>query len=104
MQAFVNTILPWPMPMRQSLCNLQKDNKKVLFRKGQLIPNFFIVHLPILVRCKTKGAFRALCALLRNWQLGANCQLLYVMWRLNFKGLSQYRGGGFFLKTSAPLL
>jgi hypothetical protein len=28
-------------------------------------------HFPILVRCKTKGAVGAVCALLLNWQLGA---------------------------------
>jgi hypothetical protein len=32
---------------------------------------FFTAHLPILVQCKTKGAVGAVCALLRNWQLGA---------------------------------
>ncbi len=28
-------------------------------------------HMPVLVRCKTKGAVGAVCALLLNWQLGA---------------------------------
>ncbi len=41
--------------------------KKCLFYNWQLIQNFFIAHLPILVRCKTK----AQCTLLCNWQLGA---------------------------------
>jgi hypothetical protein len=31
----------------------------------------FTTHLPILVTCKTKGTVGAVCALLRNWQLGA---------------------------------
>jgi hypothetical protein len=37
----------------------------------QLVPNFFIRHLPILVQCKIKGALRAVCPSLGNWQLGA---------------------------------
>jgi hypothetical protein len=45
--------------------------KKSLFRNWQLIQNFFIAHLPILVQCKTKGAVGAARALLRNWQLVA---------------------------------
>ncbi len=45
--------------------------KKSFFRHWQLILNFFTVHLPILVRCKTKGTVGALCALLHNWQLSA---------------------------------
>jgi hypothetical protein len=31
------------------------------------------------VQCKSKGAVGVMCALLSNWQLGANCQLLYKM-------------------------
>jgi hypothetical protein len=73
--------------------------KKNSFRNWQLIPNFFIAHLPILVRCKTKGAVGKMCALLRNWQLGANCQLLYEMTGKERKG----DGRIFFLKTSTPL-
>jgi hypothetical protein len=45
--------------------------KKSTFRNWQLIPNFFIARLPILVRCETKGAVGTVCALLGNWQLGA---------------------------------
>ncbi len=45
--------------------------KKSLFRNWQLIPSFFIAPLSILVRCKTKGAVRVVCALLCKWQLGA---------------------------------
>jgi hypothetical protein len=45
--------------------------KKSLFRNSPLIPNFFIAHLSSLVRCKTKGAVRAVCALLRIWSLSA---------------------------------
>jgi hypothetical protein len=40
---------------------------------------FFITHLPILVRCKTKGAVGAVCAILRSLQLRPNCQLLNEM-------------------------
>jgi hypothetical protein len=32
---------------------------------------FFIAHLSILVRCKTKGAVGEVCATLRIWPLGA---------------------------------
>jgi hypothetical protein len=32
---------------------------------------FFNAHMPILVRCKTKGAVGAMSTFLRNWQLGA---------------------------------
>ncbi len=41
----------------------------------------FSTHLPIVVRYKPKGAVGAVCALLRNYQLGAYfiCQLLYEM-------------------------
>jgi hypothetical protein len=46
-------------------------NKYKKFRNWHFIPTFFIAHLPILVQCKTKGAVGAVCALLRNWQLGA---------------------------------
>jgi hypothetical protein len=45
--------------------------KKSFFRNWQLILNIFSVHLPVLERCKTKGAVGAVCALLRKWQLGA---------------------------------
>jgi hypothetical protein len=50
---------------------MKDGNQKSLLHNWQFIPNFFIAHLPILVRCKTKGAVRALCALLSNWQLSA---------------------------------
>jgi hypothetical protein len=38
--------------------------EKSLFCSWHLIPNFFIAHLLILVRYKTKGAVGAVCALL----------------------------------------
>jgi hypothetical protein len=86
MEAFCNTIAPFPMPLSQSLHNLQRCGafitafiteklkmtiKKSLFRNWQSIPNFFIAHLPILVRCKINGAIRVVLVLLHNWQLGA---------------------------------
>jgi hypothetical protein len=39
-----------------------KTIQKSLFRNWQLIPNIFIAHLPIPVRCKTKGEVGAVCA------------------------------------------
>jgi hypothetical protein len=48
-----------------------KDNKKSLFHNWQLIPNFFITHLPILVKYRTKATVGAVCTLSRNWQFGA---------------------------------
>jgi hypothetical protein len=47
------------------------DEKKNLIPQLAFIPNILSAHLPILVRYKTKGAVGAVCALLRNWQLGA---------------------------------
>ncbi len=70
----VNTVVPWPVPVGQTLRNLQRCGafiasftsekwwltiKQSLFRNWQLIPNFFIEHLPILEQCKPKGAFGA---------------------------------------------
>ncbi len=46
--------------------------KKSLFCTWPLIPNVFIAHLLILVQCKTKGAVRAVCALLHIWPLSAS--------------------------------
>jgi hypothetical protein len=72
------------MPVRQFLRNLQTrgafiaaftsekkmdDNQKSLFRQWPLIMNFFVVHLSILVLCKTKGAVGFMCALLSIWLL-----------------------------------
>jgi hypothetical protein len=45
--------------------------KKSFSRNWQLKPNFFIAHLPILVRCKTKGAVGAECDL--TAQLAIRC-------------------------------
>jgi hypothetical protein len=46
-------------------------DQKSLFRNWPLITIFFIVHLSILVRCKTEGAVGAMCALLLIWPLDA---------------------------------
>ncbi len=56
----------WLLPVK-----MKDGNQKSLFRNWHLIPNFFIMHLSILIRCKTEGAFGLICALLRNRQLGA---------------------------------
>jgi hypothetical protein len=72
--------------------------KKSLFRNQQLIQNFFIAPLPILVPCKTKGAVGAVCALLRNCQLGAQLLISVQDVAVNLKGT-----GGFLQKTAAPL-
>jgi hypothetical protein len=45
--------------------------QKIFFLNWPLIQNFFIAHLPILVRCKTKSEVGAGCALLRTWPLSA---------------------------------
>jgi hypothetical protein len=71
-----------------------------LFRTWQLIPNFFIAHLPILVRCKTKGAVGAVCALPGNWKLNAQLPVTVRDGAVTLKGMGT---GGFFLKPSAPL-
>jgi hypothetical protein len=79
---FDNTIVHWSMLVRQFLRNLQMLGaftaaftiekremtiKKSIFGHWSLIQNFFIAYLPILVRCKTKGAVREVCVLLRIW-------------------------------------
>ncbi len=59
-----------------------KTIKKSLFRNWPLIQNFFIAHLSILVRCKTKAGVGALCALRLYCAFGnsvPNGQLLYEM-------------------------
>jgi hypothetical protein len=81
---FVNTIAPWQTQVRHFLRNSQRYGAfiaaftsekrwmtiKNKFRNWKFLPNIFSAHLPILVRCKTKGAIRAVCDLLGNWQLG----------------------------------
>jgi len=75
---FDNTIAHWSMPVRQFLLNLQTLGafiaaftsekryltiKKSLFRHWPLMLNFSIAYR--ILRCKTKGAVRAVCVLLR---------------------------------------
>jgi hypothetical protein len=60
--------------------------KKILFRNWQFIQNFFIAPLPILEPCKTKGAVGAVCALLRNCQLGAQLLISVQDVAVNLKG------------------
>jgi hypothetical protein len=68
---FINTIAQLNKYAELSSRLLQVKNdgwqKKGLFRNWPLIQNFFIAYLSILVRCKTKGAVGAVCALLRIW-------------------------------------
>jgi hypothetical protein len=70
---FDNTIAHWSKPVRHSLRNLQmrgafiaaiaSEKLEMIIKKfmpPMAIDNkFFIAYLPILVRCKTKGAVRA---------------------------------------------
>jgi hypothetical protein len=67
------------------------------------MPNFFIEHLPILARCKTKGAVRAVGALLRNWQLGAKLTITVRDGAVTLEGSHLMQDGRIFLKTFAPL-
>jgi hypothetical protein len=102
-----NTIAPWPMLVRQSLYNLQRCGafivafkseklnisiKKSLFRNWQVIPNFFIAHLAILVRCKSKGTSRSGVRLIAQLAIRCLSANYCTSWRCNFKGLSQDGG------------
>ncbi len=60
-------------------------------------------HLPILLRCKTNGAVKAVGALLRNWQLGASLPITVRDGAVTLKGPHSMGGGRIFLLTSAPL-
>ena len=60
---------------------------------------FFIARLQILVWCKTKGAVRALCALLRICPLTAEWPITVRDGALELKGSQRMRGGRIFLKT-----
>jgi hypothetical protein len=74
------------MPARHTLRNLLRcgaliaaftsektmnDDQKKFIPQLVVDTEFFSAHLPILVRCKTKGAVGTVFALLRNWQLNA---------------------------------
>jgi hypothetical protein len=112
---FVNTIAPLP-PVRRSLRNLQRrwafipDSpieewnrtiKKISSRNWKLIQNFFFTRLSILVQCKTKGAVRAVYALLRIARLAIRCLIANycTRWRSNIKELSQDGGRADFSKN-----
>ncbi len=110
-----NTIAQWSMTVRQFLRNLQTRGafipaftsekrlmtiKKSLFRHWPLIMNFFVAYFSILVRCKTKGAAGAVCALLRILPLMAN---YCIRWRGIFKGLSHDGGRADFSKKPTGL-
>ena len=96
------------MPVRQFLRYLQMRGafiaaftsgkrlmtiKKSLFRHWPLIMNFFIAYFSILVRCKTKGAIGAVCALLRNWQLGAELPITVRNGAVTLTGSRSHRMG-----------
>ncbi len=73
---------------------------KITVRNWQLILNFLIVHLPILVRCKTKGAVGAVqCA--PSVPLAIRCLIANycTRGRCNFKGLSRDGGWADFSKN-----
>jgi hypothetical protein len=70
---FVNTNVPLPMSVRQSLHNLQRCGAFIAAfpEKNERRQSKKVYSAIVLVRCKTKGVVEAVCALLRNWQLGA---------------------------------
>jgi hypothetical protein len=53
---------------------MDEDQKKFI-PQAAIDTEFFIVHLPILVRCKTKCAVGAVCALLAGGQLAIRFQI-----------------------------
>jgi hypothetical protein len=77
--------------------------KKSLFRNWQLIPNLFIAHLPILVRCKTEGEVGAVCALQVTAQLAIrcmhNCQVAVRDGTVTLKGSDRKGDGQIFSKN-----
>ncbi len=61
---------------------------------------FFTAHLPILVRCITKGAIEAVCTLLRHWQLGVSELPIIVRDdAVALKGFHKMGDGRIFLKN-----
>jgi hypothetical protein len=120
LRRFDNIIAHWSKPVRQFLRNLQTLGafivaftrekcwmtiKKSLFCHWPLIPNFFITYLPILVRCKTKGAVGVVCVLRFTAHL-TKCQIAnyWMRWRGIFKGLSQDGGRADFSIKKTPRL
>ncbi len=106
MEAFVNTIAPWPMPIRPSLRSLQKCGafiptftsekwkmsiKKSLFRNCKLIQNFF--HCAFANPCTMENQRRSrrcvhLTAQLAIRQLRCRCLIAHywMRWHCKFKG------------------
>jgi hypothetical protein len=76
---------------------MKDDDKKSSFRHWQLILIVFIAPLPILVRCKTKGAAGAVCAIAIRFLIANFC----IRWRGIFKGLSQAEEGADFSLCAA---
>jgi hypothetical protein len=74
---------------------MKDDDKKVQSAIWQLISNFFIAHLPILIRRKTKGPVSAVWALLRNWELGAYLPISVHDWPIGVVTLKGLEIGGF---------
>jgi hypothetical protein len=74
-------------------------NKKSLFRHWPLIMNFFVAYFSILVRCKTKGAVGAVCALLRIWPLSAYRPIVVLNGAESLKGFHAMGDGRIFLKN-----
>jgi hypothetical protein len=70
------------------------DNQKSSFRNGLLISNFFIAHLWILVRYKTKGAVGVVSTYCAFAHLAIECLMANycTRWRRIFKGLSHDGG------------
>jgi len=73
--------------------------KKSSFRNWPLILNFDIAYLQILVLCKNKSAVRAVCAQLRNWQLGTSWPITVQDGAVTLKGSQRIADGQIFLKT-----
>jgi hypothetical protein len=71
---------------------IKDDDQKSLLRNWQLIQNFFTAHLPILVRCKIKGAVGAVCAFTAQLVFRYLITHYCTRWRCNFKGPSQDGG------------
>jgi hypothetical protein len=91
---FVNTIAPLPVPVRQSLHNLQ--------RRGAFIAAFTSEKRWMTIKIN----------LFRNWQLILNffiakfanpCTMYNQRRSWSFRALKGWGTGRFFLKTSAPL-
>jgi hypothetical protein len=60
--------------------------KKSFFRHLLLIMKFFVAYFSILVRCKTKGAVRVVCPLLRIWPLSAKWPIAVLDGAESLKG------------------